>query len=201
MPQSIHNQIEENIKTLKKGTIIFSTDFREYGTAENVKRVLIRLEKKEILIRLARGIYLYPKKDKILRTIFPSTEEIALGIAKRDKARINSTGALALKQLGLSAEIPMNLVYITDGPVRKIKVRKSIITFKKTTPKNLTIKNKKLNAVIQGFKELGKENINENATLKIKKVLCQLPVKNLKEDINVAPTWIKNLISELIKNK
>lgn len=201
MPQSIHNQIEEDIKGLKKGTIVFSTEFREFGTAQNVTRVLLRLEKKEILIRLARGIYLYPKKDKILRTIFPSTEEIALGIAKRDKARINSTGALALKQLGLSAENPMNLVYLTDGAVRKVKVRKSIITFKKTSPKNLTVKNKKMNAVIQGLKELGKENINENAKLKIKKILCQMPEKSLKEDTSVAPTWIKNIISELINEE
>ena len=37
-PQSIHNQIEEKIKSLKKGNILFITDFIEFGTAENVKR-------------------------------------------------------------------------------------------------------------------------------------------------------------------
>ena len=45
-PQSIHNQIEEKIKSLKKGNILFITDFIEFGTAENVKKVLLRLEKK-----------------------------------------------------------------------------------------------------------------------------------------------------------
>ena len=62
------NQIEEKIKSLKKGSILFIADFIEFGTAENVKKVLLRLEKKEVLIRLAHGIYLYPKKDKILGT-------------------------------------------------------------------------------------------------------------------------------------
>lgn len=60
-PQSIHNQIEEKIKSLKKGNILFITDFIEFGTAENVKKVLLRLEKKEVLIRLAHGIYLQKK--------------------------------------------------------------------------------------------------------------------------------------------
>ena len=197
-PQSIHNQIEEKIKSLKKGSILFIADFIEFGTAENVKKVLLRLEKKEILIRLAHGIYLYPKKDKILGTLFPSTEEIAVAIAKRDKARIISTGVQALQQLGLSTQVPMNVVYLTDGAPRKIKVGKRTITFKKTTTKNLTIKDKKLNIVIQGLKELGKDNVDENAKQKIKKVLHQMSIENIKEDSVAAPTWIRNTILELI---
>ena len=197
-PQSIHNQIEEKIKSLKKGSVIFIADFIEFGTAENVKKVLLRLEKKEILIRLAHGIYLYPKNDKILGTLFPSTEEIAVAIAKRDKARIISTGVQALQQLGLSTQVPMNVVYLTDGAPRKIKVGKRTITFKKTTPKNLTIKDKKLNIVIQGLKELGKDNVDESAKQKIKKVLQQMTIESIKEDSVTAPTWIRNTILELI---
>ena len=200
-PQSIHNQIEEKIKSLKKGSIVFIADFIEFGTAENVKKVLLRLEKKEILIRLAHGIYLYPKKDKELGTLFPSTEEIARAIAKRDKARIISTGVQALQQLGLSTQVPMNVVYLTDGAPRKIKVGKRTITFKKTTPENLTIKDKKLNIVIQGLKELGKENVDENAKQKIKKVLQQMTTESIKEDSVNAPTWIRNTILELIHEK
>lgn len=198
---SIHNQIEEKIKTLKKGSIMFVSDFIELGTAENVKKVLLRLEKKEVLIRLAHGIYLYPKKDKVLGTLFPSTEEIALAIAKRDKARIISTGVQALQQLGLSTQVPMNVVYLTDGAPRKIKVGKRTITFKKTTPKNLTIKDKKLNIVIQALKELGKENVDENAKQKIKKVLKQMTIESIKEDSIAAPTWIRNTILELVNQK
>ncbi|GEC77695.1 DUF6088 family protein [Flavobacterium aquatile] len=197
-PQSIHNQIEEKIKSLKKGSILFIADFIEFGTAENVKKVLLRLEKKEVLIRLAHGIYLYPKKDKILGILFPSTEEIAVAIAKRDKARIISTGVQALQQLGLSTQVPMNVIYLTDGAPRKIKVGKRTITFKKTTPKNLTIKDKKLNIVIQGLKELGKDNVDENAKQKIKKVLHQMSIESIKEDSVAAPTWIRNTILELI---
>ncbi len=196
--QSIHNQIETKIKSLKKGSIIFIADFIEYGTAENVKKVLLRLEKKEVLIRLAHGIYLYPKKDKVLGTLFPSTEEIAVAIAKRDKARIISTGVQALQQLGLSTQVPMNVVYLTDGAPRKIKVGKITITFKKTTPKNLTVKDKRLNIIIQGLKELGKENLDENAKQKIKKVLTQMTIESIKEDSVAAPTWIRNTILELI---
>ena len=62
--QSIHSQLEDKILSLKKGTIVFVSDFAGFGTAENVKKVLLRLEKKQLLVRLAHGIYLYPKIDK-----------------------------------------------------------------------------------------------------------------------------------------
>jgi hypothetical protein len=195
---SIHNQIENKIISLKKGSILFITDFTEFGNQENVKKVLLRLEKKEVLIRLAHGIYLYPRTDKLLGTLFPSTEDIAKAIAKRDKARIISTGTYALQQLGISTQIPMNIVYLTDGAPRKIQIGKQTITFKKTTPKNLTIKDRIMNNVVQGLKELGKGNVDDNAKTKIKKALKRVPFESIKEDSNTAPVWIKEQILELI---
>ncbi|HTO36016.1 MAG TPA: DUF6088 family protein [Flavobacterium sp.] len=187
--QSIHNQIDNKISNLKKGTILFIADFADFGTVENVKKVLLRLEKKQVLVRLAHGIYLYPKVDKDLGVLFPSTESIAEAIAKRDKTRIIPTGFFALQQLGISIQTPMNIVYLTDGAARKITVGKRIIIFKKTAPKNLAIKNKILSDVVQGLKELGKNNVEDPVREKIKTVLEKIP-----EEILNAPIWIRNEI-------
>ena len=190
--QSIHSQLEDKIISLKKGAIVFVSDFAEFGTAENVKKVLLRLEKKQLLVRLAHGIYLYPKIDKELGILYPSTESIAEAIAKRDKIRIIPTGIYALQQLGISTQIPMNVIYLTDGAPRKIKVGKRTITFKKTAPKNLAIKNKVLSNIVQGLKELGKENITDEIRQKINQALQKVPVKALKEEILNAPVWVRN---------
>ena len=190
--QSIHSQLEDKILSLKKGAIVFVSDFAEFGTAENVKKVLLRLEKKQLLVRLAHGIYLYPKIDKELGILYPSTESIAEAIAKRDKIRIIPTGIYALQQLGISTQIPMNVIYLTDGAPRKIKVGKRTITFKKTAPKNLAIKNKVLSNIVQGLKELGKENITDEIRQKINQALQKVPVEILKEEILNAPVWVRN---------
>ena len=190
--QSIHSQLEDKILSLKKGAIVFVSDFAEFGTSENVKKVLLRLEKKQLLVRLAHGIYLYPKIDKELGILYPSTESIAEAIAKRDKIRIIPTGIYALQQLGISTQIPMNVIYLTDGAPRKIKVGKRTITFKKTVPKNLAIKNKILSNIVQGLKELGKENITDEVKQKINQALEKVPVKALKEEILNAPVWVRN---------
>ena len=195
--QSIHSQLEDKILSLKKGAIVFVSDFAEFGTAENVKKVLLRLEKKQLLVRLAHGIYLYPKIDKELGILYPSTESIAEAIAKRDKIRIIPTGIYALQQLGISTQIPMNVIYLTDGAPRKIKVGKRTITFKKTVPKNLAIKNKILSNIVQGLKELGKENITDEVKQKIKWALEKIPVETLKEEILNAPVWVRNEVLSL----
>ena len=195
--QSIHSQLEDKIISLKKGAIVFVSDFAEFGTAENVKKVLLRLEKKQLLVRLAHGIYLYPKIDKELGILYPSTESIAEAIAKRDKIRIIPTGIYALQQLGISTQIPMNVIYLTDGAPRKIKVGKRTITFKKTAPKNLAIKNKVLSNIVQGLKELGKENITDEIRQKINQALQKVPVEILKEEILNAPVWVRNEVLSL----
>mgnify|MGYP001603688641 FL=1 len=195
--QSIHSQLEDKILSLKKGAIVFVSDFAEFGTAENVKKVLLRLEKKQLLVRLAHGIYLYPKIDKELGILYPSTESIAEAIAKRDKTRIIPTGIYALQQLGISTQIPMNVIYLTDGAPRKIKVGKRTITFKKTVPKNLAIKNKILSNIVQGLKELGKENITDEVKQKINQALEKVPVEILKEEILNAPVWVRNEVLSL----
>jgi hypothetical protein len=90
------------LKAYPKGSVLFVNDFLDYGNSESVKKTLLRLKEKEILVRLAHGIYFYPKIDKELGVLFPSTEEIAKAIARRDKAGIVPTGVQTLSKLELS---------------------------------------------------------------------------------------------------
>ena len=136
LDSSIESQIVGTLASQEeKGTIIFPENFADLGSEDAVRQALHRLSKNDILIRLAHGIYLYPKIDDILGVLYPSLEEVAEAIAHRDKARIIPTGVQALNKLGLSTQIPMKAVYLTDGAPRDIKVGKSSIKFKRTTPK------------------------------------------------------------------
>src|SRR5690554_2410928 len=104
----IEAKIAELLQKMPKGNILFVDNFLNLGNPENIKKALYRLtNEKKILIRLAHGIYLYPKIDEELGILYPSTEEIAEAIAKRNKARIIPTGIYALNRLGLSTQVPM----------------------------------------------------------------------------------------------
>jgi hypothetical protein len=198
--QSTVNKIESEIKRRRRGRIYFADDFAAFGTSEAVKKTLLRFEKSGLLIRLAHGIYLYPSIDKKLGLgiLYPSVETIAKEIARRDKARIVPTGLYALNVLGLSTQIPANIVFHTDGAPRKIKVYNQSITFKHVVPKNLAYKSEVLMLVVSALKEIGEHSVSENDMKIVQKALSHETKDNILGDINLAPVWIRKKIQQVI---
>lgn len=194
MAESIEKQIKKSILNYKHGKIFFPTNFSKFGTSAAIRQALNRLEDKGLLVRLAHGIYLYPKKHKTLGILYPSIEEIALAISKRDKARIIPTGSHALNRLGLSTQVPLNIVYLTDGTSRSIKVKKRSIKFRKASPKLLAAKNDMNILVIQALREIGKENVDSKILKRIKEILSTVEKDLIKQDMKVAPSWIAEIM-------
>ena len=198
---TVSKEIEKVLKNKSKGEILFISDFFQYGNYDAVRKALQRLTEKEQLIRINNGIYYYPKIDAEIGVLYPSIETIAKAIAKRDKARIIPTGNYALYLLGLSEQIPMNVVFLTDASPRKIDINNRQIVFKKTSPKNLLSSNTLTNLLIQSLKTLKQENINEHHLKIIKNHLKQSGnLKQIKQEISVAPIWIQKIITQLIKD-
>ena len=194
----VENRIAETLKNYPKGSVLFVDDFLDYGNPESVKKALLRLNEKEFLVRMAHGIYLYPKVDKELGVLFPSTEEIAKAIARRDKARIIPTGVQALNKLGLSTQVPMKVVYLTDGAARTIKVGKRTITFKKTSPKNLSLKGEISGLAIQALKTIGQKKLDEKTIEKIQVILKNEKKENIIYDAKLSPAWINKILMQAI---
>jgi len=196
--KSIEKQIEKSITTKRKGTLFIPDDFLSYGSSEAIRKALGRLEDKKIIIRVSQGIYVQPKISKLIGPLTPSAEEVAEAIAKRDKIRTIPTGSYALNALGLSSQVPMKIVLLTDGSPREIKVGKRSIKFKRTTPKNLMAKGKISRLVIQALKEIGIGKIRIEEEHKILELLKKENVKDLKHDIALAPVWIQKLMKKAL---
>jgi len=122
MNKKIEIQILEKIKKARRGALFFNENFVTKGNNDAVRKALERLVKAGELKRIATGIYVRPEIDPVIGAITPGIDEIAKAIARRDKARIVPTGVYALNRLGLSTQVPLNVVYLTDGTARKIKI-------------------------------------------------------------------------------
>lgn len=198
--QSIEKQIEKSIKSKPTGSLILPGDYSTYGSSEAIRKALDRLQDKKLLVRVAQGIYVRPKISKLIGTLTPSAEEVAEAIAKRDRIRTVPTGSYALNALGLSTQVPMNIVLLTDGSPREIKVGKRKIKFKKTTPKNLLAKGKISRLVIQALKEIGNGKVNQFEEKKIINLLTQEDERDLRHDIFLAPVWIQKIMKKALTN-
>ncbi|MBS9773771.1 MAG: hypothetical protein KGV59_01260 [Tenacibaculum sp.] len=199
MLESINLQIENKIIKSSRGEIFFIRDFIKYGSEVNIRKILSRLEKESVIERIAFGIYLKPKKDEVLGVIYPNLDEIAYKIAKRDKARIVPTGAYALFLLGLTTQIPLNTVYLTDGSQRIVKIGNRSIKFKRTVPKTFAIKDDLLQLVVQSLKEIGQKNCTEDFLLKLQKSVIKISDKTIETELKYAPMWVQKEIKKLYK--
>lgn len=189
--QSIDDHIFIKIKKARRGSLFFISDFLNFGTEKAVSKALERLVDKGDISRVARGIYTRKMIDPIIGPVSPTIEAIAKAIGKRDKARIMPTGEMALNALGLSTQVPLNIVYITDGSARKIAMGKRKILFKKSAPKNLSSIGKISGLVIQALKAIGKDLVTENEIEIILKHLAKEEPYRLDHDIRLAPEWIR----------
>ena len=197
---SIEDKILQHIEAFPKGELFLPFDFSELGSSEAVRLSLFRLEKEGVITRVAQGIYVRPRESSLIGKLTPTAEEVAEAIAKRDKIRTTPTGSYALNALGLSTQVPMNIVLLTDGSPREIKVGKRKIKFKKTTPKNLMAKGKISRLVIQALKEIGNGKVTAVEEQKILDVLKKENEKDLKHDIALAPVWIQKIMSKALTN-
>ncbi|MDE7073432.1 MAG: hypothetical protein K2O69_00020 [Odoribacter sp.] len=195
--QSIEKKIITSISKRGRGVIVSPLDFASYGDSKAVQKAFERLAAAEKLIRVARGIYCYPKIDGILGlgVLYPTFEEIAAAIAKRDKARIAPTGIYALNKLGLSTQLPMNVVYLTDGSSRKVKLQGDRgIQFKHTAKKNLAFQNDFAMLLTFALRELGEGNLTESQISHIQSLIKVVPLETMKKDFSLIPAWIRKII-------
>lgn len=201
MAKSQHERIKQRILKKGRGRIIFVSDFLDLASDSSIKKTLSRLAIDEYIVRLGIGVYLFPKNDKELGILYPSIEEIAAAIAKRDGAKIIPTGTSALQKLGLSTQVPMKAVYLTDGAPRTVIIGKRTIKFKRTTPKRLAIKSELVQLVVQALAEIGEKNLTPEHIKKLHQALKRESAERIKNDAMLAPAWIARFLFEYLKKR
>ena len=200
--QSVYNEIKRRIEYAKRGTLFFPDGFASLGSSDAVRSALVRLCRANILIRVAQGIYYYPKIDTKWGSgiIPPSIEDIAESIAKRDKVRIAPTGAYVLNLLGLSTQIPANIVFVTDGSQRRVSIGKGKgILFKHTSEMRIfAYRSQMMRLIVTALREIGEDNVTEGQIEIIKSHLENVQPEDFQKDIQLAPIWVRKKLSALI---
>jgi hypothetical protein len=190
--------IESIIEKSEKGAILFPDDFSICGKPDAVRQGLRRLCLVGKLYRFAKGIYYVPMYDKWDGTLRePSLDAIAQRIAQRDNARIAPTGAYALNRMGLSTQVPTNIVYITDGSARKITFGEGkSITFRHSNELgNFAYQSGIMQLAVMAMREIGESAISEEQIAKIKQIISSsVSDEDFNHDIVLAPVWVKTIL-------
>jgi len=195
MSNSIGIQILDKIRKAKRGSLFFTEDFSLYGNHDALRKALERLVKSGEIERVAQGIYVRPVIDNYIGKVLPGIEDIAVAIAKRDRATVVPTGSYAMYKMGLTTQVPLNIVFYSDTSARKIKIGKQTITFKKASSKNLAFVGEISTLAIQALRTIGKDQATAEEIKQIKNILKNENPKHLQHDLQLAPVWIRELMA------
>jgi hypothetical protein len=197
MNKSISSQIENKIKRSRPGQIILPSDFKDFGTSTAIRKTLSRLVDQKVLVRMGQGVYVIPIHDKLFGEVLPSMEEIAASLAEKEHVKIMPTGQYALNKIGLSNQVPMKMVFLTNGTKKNITIGKSSILFQPTTTKKLAMVGSISSLLFLGLEELDLNRLKESELEKIIALLKKEDQNNLKHDLKLAPARISDFV---IKN-
>ena len=195
--RNIDSKVVSRIYGHGRGWVFTPNHFKDLGSRDAVASALKRHKQSGLIRQLARGVYDYPKIDPELGLLEPSTDDIAQALAGRDATRLQPSGAYAANLLGLSTQVPMKIVYLTDGRPRTVQIGKRQITLKRTTPRNMATAGKISGLVIQALRHLGSRHVDAAIIEAVKKRLSAADRKRLLADIRHAPAWIADIIRKV----
>ena len=198
--QTLEDKVIAKIYGRGRGWAFTPKEFAALGDARSVGMALTRLTRKGTIRRLARGLYDYPREDPSLGLLPPSTDDIAKALKGRDDSRLQPSGAHAANLLGLSNQVPVRAVYLTDATSRKVQVGKRQIVLKHTTTRNMATAGRISGTVIQALRWLGERHVNEDTVAILRRQLSEHDKKQLAKDLRYAPAWIAEFMKKVTQS-
>lgn len=203
--QSIEDKILKSLGKCGRGTVFFADRFSRLGSAERLRKAMEVLIKRGSIVRVARGVFCYPKKTPaflkemgiVSEYQMPSSDDIANAIAKRDRIKIAPTALHAQNLLGLSQQMVMNYVYLTDGRAKKVKLENGgLIEFKHTVAKNLAFTNRLAMLITFALKDYGQDGVTDKHIMRIKELLSHEKQEDIERDYPLMPEWIREILKK-----
>lgn len=195
----VARKIQNRLRRKGRGTVFTPKDLLDLGSRAAVDQALGRLARNGFVRRLRFGVYDFPRKSRRLGVLSPSPDAVARAVARKNGSRLQVSGARAANMLGLSNQVPAHLVFLTDGPSRRVSVGKLVIEFRHVSPRRLVGAGKLTGAVLGALEYLGPGNVDDVVVKKVAGTLSARDRATLLRDAASAPDWVRPVVSKIVQ--
>lgn len=198
MQNSLTQHIRNTITNQKPGFVFTHVDFSSIGHEATVERILSRLFETGEIRRIRRGLY-YKRELSRWGEVPPAHSAILNALSRMMRTKFLPDGANALYQLGLTTQIPMKQIYLTEKQIGDIVIGKSKIEFRKVSEKKLSGRGKRAGVYLSAIEYLGKEEaFDESLQFKIARTLNEKEIIELKSASKNRSAWVKEAVEHII---
>ena len=196
---STESRVLARIQAKRPGWVFTPKQFADLGSRVAVASSLKRLKQTGTIRQLARGLYDNPVHHPVLGMVAPSADAIARALVARDAIRLQPAGAYAANVLGLSEQVPAKVVFLTDGPARRVQIGKREILLQHTTPRNMATAGRKSGTFIQALRYLGQRLVDAKVIATLRRQVTDADRVMLRKDLQHAPAWTADVLRKLIE--
>lgn len=198
-PNSLDTQLSRRVQRSASGTVFTPDSFATMGSRSAIDKALQRMVARGELRRLSRGLYDKPRNDELLGTLWPSVDAVVKAVAGKDRIRTQPAGVYAANLLGMSEQVPAQVVLLTDGISRTVQAGPMKISFKRTTPRQMAAAGRLSGLLIQAFKNLGAPHITPTRLQRLRQTLPAEERTKVLQDLALAPAWMRPLLREVAR--
>jgi hypothetical protein len=192
--QVLADQIMERASTLPEGAPIAAKSLLHLGSRAAVDQALSRLVRRGRLMRAGRGVYMRPLEGRFgLRP--PSVEKVVRAVSEQRGEVVASNGAAAANALGLTTQVPIRMVYLTNGRSRTFSVGKQTVEFQHAPAWQLLLADRPAGEAVRALAWLGPDK----AGMALETLKRKLGPSAFGELVSVGPrlpTWLARSVSQ-----
>ena len=188
------SKLLDRVASARPGAAFTPKAFRDLGNRAAVDQTLSRLTKAGKIRRIARGVYDIPRAHPVFGALSPDPDVIARAIAAQAGYRLQPTPARAANELGLSSQVPAQIVYLIDGSSRKIAVGNQTIYLKHAGPRALLGAGTPAGVALQAIRAFGPDHLTDGVIQQLRRNLPPDAKTGLKKLAHHAPQWMASAI-------
>ncbi len=193
---TISKTILQRIETFAEGEIFTTSKFFDFGTRNAIDQILFRLEKRDVITRVARGIYMRPKTNRFVSKVLPSSFEVAQKLAEMTGSIVQVNGAEAARQFGLTTQVPTQPIFWTNGQSRRFHMGKLTVILRHVAPRKLACAGSIAGLALTALWYLGKEYVRAETFALIKNQMTTEEYQQFKSSMSNMPIWLVNAIQQ-----
>ncbi|MYB51878.1 MAG: type IV toxin-antitoxin system AbiEi family antitoxin domain-containing protein [Acidobacteriia bacterium] len=189
-------QIEDYAATLPEGAPLCPNALLHLGNRAAVDQALSRLARRGRLMRICQGVYMRPVETRF-GECSPAIERVIPSLSKLWGEVIVPCGGGAANVLGLTTQVPVQLVYLTSGPSRKLWIDGQPVVLRHAPRWQLVAPNRLAGNIVRALAWLGPEEVDDGLD-RLAPRISDDDLAELASARAVLPAWLAEPISRLV---
>lgn len=195
-----HRQILARVARKGRGWAFTPHDFSDVGDPRSVGMALTRLVRYGKIRRIARGLYDCLHPHPLLGQVGATSDAVVDAVARGRNLRLLPSPQVAANQLGLTTQVPSQIVYQSDGSPAKLVLGKRQIEFRRNTGRNLALAGRASGLVAQALRDVGQAHVTPETIQHLRQRLDAAAKKQLQADLPLVPAWMRPVFQKITRD-